>query len=365
MVSQQGQAVPEVKVGPRRLLMSGVRGQGEWGTGEPPPAHVWNPWTGRMWDTKHMLGYFGPQGTFTHQALLTLQIDEETQPYPSVGATLDAVREGKVRAGLVPLENSVEGGVSATIDNLAQGEPLQIMAEVLLPVSFGLYVRPGTRIEDIRRIITHPHAAAQVRGWIAENLPEATMTEQGSTAAAAAEVSREESIFDGAICAPVAGTLYGLAAVANEIGDNSDAVTRFILVSKPFSPDEPCGYDKTSVIVHLYSDHPGTLMETLQQFALRGINLCRIESRPEKDKIGNYYFSIDAEGHIHERRLQEALMSLHRTCREVTFLGSYPRADKVPQMVDKGMRDADFTEADTWLAAITGQGVGDDEVGPY
>ena len=299
-----------------------------------------------------MLGYFGPQGTFTHQALLSLSIDEETRPFPSVGATLDAVREGTVRAGLVPIENSIEGGVSATIDNLAQGEPLQIKAEVLLPVSFGLYVRPGTALEQVRQIITHPHAAAQVRGWIEANLPGATVTQQGSTAAAAAEVAREDSVYDGAICAAVAGELYGLVPAASDIADNPDAVTRFVLVSLPFVPGLPTGHDKTSVVVHHKSDHPGALMETLQQFALRGVNLCRIESRPEKDRMGNYYFSIDALGHIRERRIQEALTGLHRTCREVTFLGSYARADKVPHLVEEGTTDTDFTQADTWLGAI-------------
>ena len=301
-----------------------------------------------------MLGYFGPQGTFTHQALLSLNIDEEAQPYPSVGATLDAVRSGKVRAGLVPIENSVEGGVPATIDNLSQGQLLQIRAEVLLPVSFGLYVRPGTRLEDVRRIITHPHAAAQVRGWIAEHLPGVSVVEQGSTAAGAAEVAREGSTFDGAICAPVAGELYGLVSVASDIADNSDAVTRFVLASLPFPPGQPSGHDKTSVVVHLKADHPGTLMETLQQFALRGVNLCRIESRPEKDRMGNYYFSIDALGHIRERRIQEALAGLHRTCREVIFLGSYPRADKVAHHVHEGTQDADYIDADSWLATILG-----------
>ncbi|MCL2735104.1 MAG: prephenate dehydratase [Propionibacteriaceae bacterium] len=301
-----------------------------------------------------MLGYFGPPGTFAHQALLSLAIDEEAQPFASVGATLDAVRSGVVRAGLVPIENSVEGGVSATIDNLAQGERLQIGAEVLLTVNFGLYVRPGTRLEDVRRIVTHSHAAAQVRGWVRQNLPEATITEQGSTAGAAAEVAREDSAFDAAVCAPVAGDLYGLTAAAQDIADHADAVTRFVLVSRPFRPDPPVGHDKTSIVVHLKSDHPGTLMEMLQQFALRGVNLCRIESRPEKDKMGNYYFSIDAIGHIHEKRMREALTGLHRTCREVTFLGSYPRADKVPQSAEIGTTDADFAEADSWLGGILG-----------
>jgi prephenate dehydratase len=301
-----------------------------------------------------MLGYFGPPGTFTHQALLTLGLDDPTTAYPSVGATLDAVRDGSVRAGVVPIENSVEGGVSATIDNLAQGQPLQILAEVLLPVRFGLYARPGTALGQVRRVLTHPHAAAQVRGWIAEHLPGAEVDEQGSTAAAAAEVARPESAYQGAICAAVAGQLYGLTPLASDIADNPDAVTRFIVVSRPFPPGEPTGYDKTSVVVHHKSDHPGALMETLQQFALRGVNLCRIESRPEKDRIGNYYFSIDALGHIRERRVQEVLTSLHRTCRQVDFLGSYPRADRVPQELVEGTFEEDFTRADAWLSAHLG-----------
>ena len=301
-----------------------------------------------------MLGYFGPEGTFTHQALLSLKIDEPVKPYPSVGATLDAVRDKECRAGLVPIENSVEGGVSATLDNLAQGQPLQIMAEVLLPVGFGLYVRPGTTLESVTKVITHPHAAAQVRGWLATHLPEAVITEQGSTAAAAAEVAHPDSPFDAAVCAPVAGELYGLACAAMGIGDNADAVTRFILVSRPFPPVRPTGHDKTSVFVHMYEDHPGALMAMLQQFALRDVNLCRLESRPEKDKMGNYYFSIDAIGHIYERRMQEAMAGLHRTCREVTFLGSYPRADEVTAPVRSGTTDAAYEEADTWLRAILG-----------
>jgi len=301
-----------------------------------------------------MLGYFGPEGTFTHQALLSLNFEDEMTPYPSVGATLDAVRQGQVRAGLVPIENSVEGGVAATIDNLAQGRRLQIVAEVLLPVAFGLYVRRGTTLGQVRRIVTHPHAAAQVRSWIADHLPQATVSEQGSTAGAAAEVARPDSSFDAAICAAVAGELYGLVAAASDIADNADAVTRFVLVAKPGAVGVPTGHDKTSVMVHMKADHPGMLMEMLQQFALRGVNLCRIESRPEKDKMGNYYFSIDAIGHVRERRVQEALAGLHRTCREVTFLGSYPRADEVSQAVPDGTRDTDFADADAWLAQILG-----------
>jgi prephenate dehydratase len=299
-----------------------------------------------------VLGYFGPEGTFTHQALLSLRLDEPAQPFPSVGATLDAVRHGQVRAGLVPIENSVEGGVSATIDNLASGKALVIVGEVLLPVQFGLYARPGCALAQVERIITHPHAAAQVRGWLESNLPQAKVTEQGSTAAAAAEVARPQSNFEAAVCADVAGRMYGLEALAQDIADNAEAVTRFVLAARPTAPPAPTGHDKTSLILHMRDDHPGALRQMLEQFALRGVNLCRIESRPAKDKLGNYYFSVDAEGHIADLRLAEALLGLHRTCKRVDYLGSYPRADGTEPVVKAGFRDSDFAKAAAWLERL-------------
>jgi prephenate dehydratase len=299
-----------------------------------------------------VLGYFGPEGTFTHQALLTLGLGEDAQAYSSVGATLDAIRAGQVRAGLVPIENSIEGGVSATIDNLAEGKPLVIVAEVLLPIQFGLYVRPGTRLEEVRHVLTHHHAHAQTRGWLEAHLPEATVTERGSTAGAAAEVAKPGSEFDAAICAPVAGDLYGLEAAAQDIADNDEAVTRFILLSRPAPPPPPTGHDKTSLILHMREDHPGALMQMLEQFSLRGVNLCRIESRPAKDRLGNYYFSVDAEGHIADLRMTEALQGLHRTCKRVDYLGSYPRADLTEPVVRAGFRDSDFAKAAAWLAKL-------------
>ncbi|MDR1213447.1 MAG: prephenate dehydratase [Propionibacteriaceae bacterium] len=299
-----------------------------------------------------MLGYFGPAGTFTHQALLSLSYDEETRPFPTVGATLDAVRHGSVRAGLVPIENSVEGGVSATIDNLAQGKALVIVSEVLLPIQFGLYARPGASLAGVERVITHPHAAAQVRGWLELNLPQAQVTEQGSTAAAAAQVAQPDSTFDAAVCADVAGQLYGLEALARDIADNAEAVTRFVLAARPAAPPAPTGHDKTSLILHMRDDHPGALRQMLEQFALRGVNLCRIESRPAKDKLGNYYFSVDAEGHIADARLAEALLGLHRTCKRVDYLGSYPRADGTEPVVKAGFRDSDFAKAAAWLKRL-------------
>src|SRR4051812_41891263 len=302
-------------------------------------------------------GYFGPVGTFTHQALLTLPaVPPDPRPYATVGQALQAVREGEVTAALVPIENSVEGGVTVTLDNLTYGDPLVITREVLLPVQFGLYARPGSRLSDVRTVLTHPHAAAQCRAWLAEHLPGAAVTETGSTAGAAQAVADPSSAFDAAICAPVAGELYGLTAVARDIADNPDAVTRFVLVSRPGPGGAPTGTEKNTLVLFMRQDHPGALLEILEQFASRGVNLCRIESRPTKRTLGDYCFSVDAEGHIGDARLAEAMMGLHRTCAEVVFLGSYPRADRVEPMVPRGTSNRDYTEAAAWLDGLRHRG---------
>ena len=302
-----------------------------------------------------MLGYFGPEGTFTHQALLSLGINSPAHPYATVAAALDAARRGEVEAALVPIENSVEGGVSATLDALAAGELLTIVREVLLAVQFGLYVRPGTRLDEVRRVLTHPHAYAQTRGWVSMHLPHAQVTEGGSTAGAAQEVANPQSRFDAAICAPVAGEMYGLHAAASNIADNDSAVTRFVLVGRAGSLPPRTGADKTTLVAYMRKDHPGALLEILEQFAGRGVNLCRIESRPTKSKLGDYCFSIDAEGHVLDARMGEALMGLHRICKDVVFLGSYPRADRIEPKVPHGGRDSDYEVASAWLSRLRGE----------
>jgi prephenate dehydratase len=300
-------------------------------------------------------GYFGPVGTFTHQALLTLPaLPDEPAPYATVGLALQAVRDGDVAAALVPIENSVEGGVSATLDNLTYGEPLRITREVLLPVQFTLFARNGTQIQDVRRVLTHPHAAAQCRDWLANNLPQAVITEGGSTAAAAAEVADPDSRFDAAICAQVAGELHGLTSLATGIADNPDAVTRFVLVSRPVPVGPATGADKTTMVLFMRDDHPGALLEILEQFASRGVNLCRIESRPTKKSLGDYCFSVDAEGHVDDARMAEAMMGLHRVCRDVVFLGSYPRADLTESIIRRGTSNEEYAAAETWLQKLRG-----------
>ena len=300
-------------------------------------------------------GYFGPVGTFTHQALLTLPaLPDEPTPYATVGLALQAVRDGDVAAALVPIENSVEGAVSATLDNLTYGEPLRIIREVVLPVQFMLFGRNGTQFHDVRQVLTHPHAAAQCREWLTRNLPDAVITEDGSTAAAAAEVADPLSRYDAAICALVAGELNGLVPLATGIADNPDAVTRFVLVSRPGSVGPATGADKTTMVLFMRDDHPGALLEILEQFASRGVNLCRIESRPTKKSLGDYCFSVDAEGHIDDSRMAEAMMGLHRVCRDVVFLGSYPRADLTESIILHGTSNEEYAAAATWLRKLRG-----------
>ncbi len=300
------------------------------------------------------LGFFGPAGTFTEAALRTVPQAEgaELVPLATVPATLDAVRTGEVEAGFVPLENSVEGSVSATLDELAAGQPLVVTREVLLPVRFVLAARPGTRLEDVRTIGTHGHAEAQTRRTVAALVPGAAVVAAFSTAGAAAAVSAGEAGLDAAICARVAAERYGLDVLAEDIGDNSAAVTRFVLVALPSSPAAPTGHDKTSLVAFIHDDHPGALLEILEEFAVRGVNLTRIESRPTGAGIGAYCFSLDAEGHVTEARVGEALMGLRRVCDDVRYLGSYERADAVPPTVRRGTADDDFAEARAWLARV-------------
>ncbi|MFF8292737.1 prephenate dehydratase [Streptomyces sp. NPDC016309] len=297
--------------------------------------------------------YLGPEGTFTEAALRTLPeaATRELVPMVSVPAALDAVRNGEAAAALVPIENSVEGGVTATLDELASGEPLMIYREVLLPIAFALLVRPGTKLSDIKTVTGHPVAQPQVRNWLRAHLPEAVWESAASNADGARLV--REGRFDAAFAGEFAAATYGLEALVTEIHDAENAETRFVLVGRPARPAAPTGADKTSVVIWQREDHPGALLELLQEFAARGVNLMLLQSRPTGAGIGNYCFAIDAEGHISDRRVGEALMGLKRICAHVRFLGSYPRAGAGPEDVSPprpGTSDEDFTAASDWLA---------------
>ena len=298
--------------------------------------------------------YLGPAGTFTEQALRSVSAAAraELQPCATVTLALDAVREGEADAAVVPIENSVEGSVPVTLDELATGEPLMITREMTVPIAFSLLVRHGTAPEDVKVVATHPHAAAQTRRWMALHLPDAQIVHAQSTAAAAAAVAVPESSWDAAISAPLAAEHYRLAVLAQGIGDNPDAITRFVLVSRPGTPPPRTGRDKTSLVAFMRDDHPGALMEILEQLTMRGVNMTRIESRPTGAALGNYCFSIDCEGHVDDARVGEALMGLRRVCADVRFLGSYERHDGIAPTVRAGTSDAEFADATAWLARL-------------
>ncbi len=302
--------------------------------------------------------YLGPEGTFTEAALRAF-VDGEpvvAEPATDVVAALEAVRTGAADYAVVPMENSVEGGVNATMDTLAaSADPLVIVGEVIVPVAFVLAAVPGTHREDVRRISTHPHAWAQCRGWVARELDGAVHVPATSTAAAAAtlaEQGREGAGFDAALCSPLSAERYGLAALAEGVADNPHAVTRFVVVAQPGEVPERTGADKTTLMVHLPDNEAGALLSMLEQFAVRGVNLSRIESRPIGDSLGRYSFSIDLEGHIAEERVADALIGLHRVCPLVRYLGSYPRWDRVAPHVAPGTHDADFLAARAWVEDV-------------
>ena len=270
----------------------------------------------------HTYAYLGPVGTFTEAALKTITSETDSSiPFANVTAALDAVRSGKADYALVPIENSVEGVVARTLDELATGEPLTIAREVTLSVTFALMVKPGTK--EIKRIGTHPHAESQCRAYIAKNYPHAEIVPTSSTSAAAELVSKGE--LDAAIASSVAAGHFGLEVLAENIGDNTGAVTRFISAQKPGWIPEPTGHDRTSMAIFIDIDHAGALLEILQVFAKREVNLTFIQSRPTGRELGHYHFIIDVEGHIKDPAVGGSIAELKEICDDIRFLGSYPR----------------------------------------
>lgn len=300
--------------------------------------------------------YLGPEGTFTESALRTLPeaATRELVPMVSVSAALDAVRAREVKAALVPIENSVEGAVTGTIDELTHGTPLMIYREVRLPIAFSLLVRPGTRLDEIKTVTGHPVAQPQVRHWLHDQLPYGVWESAASNADGARLV--QEGRYDAAFAGEAAAVRYALEPLITDIHDDKYAETRFVLVGRPARPSAPTGHDRTSVVVWLNADGPGTLLELLQQFAVRGVDLLLIQSRPVGGGLGNYCFVMDAVGHVAERHVGESLMGLKRIAPKVRFLGSYPRAgEPYPSTCptrQEASTDLAFTEAADWLTRV-------------
>jgi prephenate dehydratase len=276
-------------------------------------------------------------------------------PASSVYAALEMVRDGSAEQALVPIENSVEGSVALTLDELSTDVGLVIVDEVVLAVTFALVAPRGVSLASVSRIATHPHAHAQVRGWLGANLPEVVVLPALSTAGAAEGLLDAERNYDAAVCQEIAAEIYDLDVLASDIGDTSDAHTRFVLVARDGVAPAPSGADKTTLALYIHHDQPGALLAILNEFAVRGVNMTRIESRPTRKALGDYYFSVDIEGHISDARVAEALMGLHRVCLDVRYLGSYPRHDGKHPVLRDGVTDADFAEAQEWLRKLKGK----------
>jgi len=302
--------------------------------------------------------FLGPEGTFTDAALRAMTAGQiiEAVPMVDVPAALAAVRTGEADYAVVAIENSVEGGVTATLDTLAEGAPLVIVEEFVLPVAFELVARGPMELGEVRSISAHSHGLAQCRRWIAGNLGDVVQISATSNAAAAVALADGTAEFDAALCPPGTAVRLGLTLLVDGVADNENALTRFVRIGTPGDVPPPTGCDKTTLVVHLPTDRAGALLEMLEQFSARGVNLSRIESRPRGDKVGEYSFSMDALAHVAEARLAEALVGLKRTCPHVVFLGSYPAAHGEPTAVQAGTADADFAAAHAWVASLRNGG---------
>lgn len=297
------------------------------------------------------IAYLGPEGTFTEAALLKMAATGvvpgggTVQPVPtdSTPAALAAVRAGSADYACVPIENSIEGSVLPTLDSLANGPALQIYAELTLDVAFSIVTAAGCDRDSVRTVAAFPIAAAQVRRWLAEHLPQARIVPANSNAAAAQDVAAGRA--DAGVSTALAAQRYALATLADGVVDEASARTRFVLVGRPGPPPPRTGADRTSVVLRV-ANAPGALVAAMTEFGIRDIDLTRIESRPTRTELGTYMFFLDCVGHIDDTAVAEALKALHRRCADIRYLGSWPTESAtgaVPPQLD---------EADRWLARL-------------
>jgi len=298
------------------------------------------------------IGFLGPPGTFTEEALLA---DEdlaraELVPYPTIQEVLTAADRGAVRAGFVPIENSIEGTVPVTLDHLVFESELLIQGEAILDVHLHLLAAAGTALGDITEVVSFPHASAQCRRFLREQLPGAAVVAANSTAEAARSVGESGMPGRAAIAPMLAGRLYGLEPVVEGIEDFSDNQTRFWLVA-PGAVPPPTGHDKTSIVCFQQADHPGSLHEILSHFSARSLNLTKLESRPTKQALGDYCFVIDLEGHLADEVVGDCLCELRASLAGVKLLGSYPAAggEGPRRREESSLRRK---EAEEWLAGL-------------
>ncbi|GJM39703.1 MAG: prephenate dehydratase [Acidimicrobiales bacterium] len=304
--------------------------------------------------TPPTVAYLGPVGTFTEQAVLT-QPDlaaMELVRFPSIVEVLRATENGAVDYGFAAIENMIEGAVNATIDTLAFDADLLIQREVVMNVSLNLLVQPGVTLDDIEHVRSMPVAYAQCRRYLADELPKAAIEATNSTADAARELAESGRRDTAAIAPRRSAEVYGLEILAADIEDHPENQTRFVLVGRE-GVTPPSGHDKTSIVIYQREDEPGSLVAILQEFAARNINLTKLESRPTRTGLGDYCFLIDAEGHIADQVLGDALRNIQMKHGIVKFLGSYPSAYGTEE--EQASNRAGVHEADDWLEGLRDQ----------
>ena len=298
------------------------------------------------------MAYFGPPATFTQEALLT-QSDlavTELVPLGSITSVLEAVAKGEVHQGFVPIENAIEGTVSATIDGLIHDVELYVQREVVMDIHLHLMARPGVELADVTTVSSYPHALAQCQKYLAKTLPGAEQRAANSTADAARVLGSSDSMEGAAIAPRLAAERYGLEILAEDVEDHPDNQTRFVLVARDRVP-RATGHDKTSIVCFQRADHPGSLHGILGQFSARNINLTKLESRPTKQGLGDYCFVIDLSGHLGDEVVADCLRDLHAGLAGVKFLGSYPAAGEHGEQ-QRRQADAAWQAADDWLHTL-------------
>jgi len=276
-------------------------------------------------NTPDRVAYLGPAGTFTEQAASTYAPDSTLIPFPSSAAVADAVRSQMADQGVVPIENSLEGSVPETLDLLIGEAALRICREIVIPIEHALLTLPGTMPEQIRAIYSHPNALGQCRKFLERCFPQAQVVAALSTAAAVQGLNASPETA-AAIAPPRAAAIYGVDILATGIQDHANNATRFVVLGSIDSL--PTGNDKTSLCFAFEQDRPGLLYKAMGVFALRNINLVKVESRPTKESLGHYIFLVDLEGHRDDPLVQEALGVLARDASIIKVLGSYPKFTK-------------------------------------
>jgi prephenate dehydratase len=271
------------------------------------------------------IAYLGPPGTFSEEAVARCELarGDAPAPHPTFADAYRALRAGEVDGALLPIENSIEGSVGATLDLLVHEPGPLIRRELLLPVRQHLLVRSGTRLDEVKRVLSHPQAIGQCSRFLRDRLPGVSLEPTHSTADAARKVAAGEPDA-AAIGSRAAADRFGLAVLAESIQDVDENVTRFVLLAQ--ADEAPTGRDRTSIAFTLDRDRPGGLYEVLGEFARRGINLSKVESRPMKEALGHYVFFLDFERHRLEPEAAQALDGVRALVHRLYLLGSYPQA---------------------------------------